>query len=779
MSFGLIHFITCALPICFSMMVRKPINERVSDILSKMTLTDKVSQLNSGHAANPKIIWGMVDYSDVTSSCKTNITCRIIARNNYQAMQMKVSPLNIPVSFRTEALHSSAPGGTIFPVPCLLGSTWNTTLLETIGEIIAYEASVMGVDLGFSPVLQVLTDPRFGRFTESYGGDPVLVTHLGFYMSRGVSGGGDLSQYITPGHINNQGKHFIAYAFGGKDGLPCDVSERTLREVYLRPWEAFVASGGRSVMVAHNSVNGMPMHANDELLTDVLRNEFNWTDGLIGSDCADISKLYARGAPWSHSTGFHIAADMNGAVLKSMNAGMDLSLCDNITKNVLYNINHGLMNMTTLDRAVSNILHSKISVGLFDTPMVQNYTHARVAIVNNATAKRVAKEAALEGIVLLKNKNNILPLDATKISSLAIIGPVANDQGAYYGPYANAGAEIITIIDALKASNQYNFNLSIVPGCDAKKLSIVEKDINEAVSAADKSDYVLLIVGDTLKTDGENKDRVGLELPGGQLYLMSQVLKVKPNRTVVVYMGSRPGTFGTGLWNRFASITSDGVRDNAMLVEINALLSAYHPGQQGGNALVEIIFGKVSPSGRLSTSWPQSAAHVHSLHSPFLKAYQGHENFDYVYNTVGPLFPFGYGLSYANITHSNHPVIKETKQYCQWNLQVEVNNHSPFPSAEVVQIYYTLWVSDVVRNELELAGFQKVLVPPNSSIKVNVVINADSLSYYSTREKKWILEDGLYYLYDGKNAKEYNAWSTSKLSIPQQISNPCKFWSNL
>lgn len=211
-----------------------PIDQRVSDLLSKMTLLDKAQQLNSQHAASANIIYGIVDYSDVTNKCGSNITCRIVERNKFQSTQMSVSPLNIPVSFRVEALHSSGNGGTIFPVPCLLGSTWNTTLMQIIGEILAYEATVFGIDLGFAPVLQVLTDPRFGRFTESYGGDPILVSHLGFYMSRGLSGGGNLSQYVMPGHINNEAKHFLGYAAGGKDGLPLDVSERTVREIYLR-----------------------------------------------------------------------------------------------------------------------------------------------------------------------------------------------------------------------------------------------------------------------------------------------------------------------------------------------------------------------------------------------------------------------------------------------------------------------------------------------------------------------------------------------------------------
>eukprot|EP01083_Nonionella_stella_P065225 170705_1 len=783
-SFALFSTVAlCILLACSMGKTPAPIDQRAASLLAKMSLLDKARQLNSINmgSEDTTIAIGMVGYAETTNKCGNNITCRIISRNKFQSAQMSVSPLHIPVSFRVEALHSSGPGGTIFPVPSLLGCTWNRSLLQTIGQIIAFEARVFGIDFGLAPVLQIVTDPRYGRFTESYGSDGIFVSHLGFHMSRGLTGGGTLNEYMKPNHLSNEAKHYLGYAFGGKDGAPFDASERSLREIYLRPWQAFVASGGRSVMAAHNAVNGVPMHANKHLLSDVLRKEWNWTHGLIASDCADISKLYAKGAPWSTETGFHIASDMNGAVLKSMNAGLDLSLCDNITANVLYLMKNKLMNMSVLNRAVSNILHSKYASGLFDEPLVTNITAARINIINNSTARRVAKEAALQGIVLLKNNAKLLPLDANKVSSLGVIGPVADDEGSYYGPYCNTGADVVTIVDALRDSKKYDFTLHIARGCDAKNLSISDELMEEAVSAAIQSDYVLLMVGDTLRTVGENTDRVGLEVPGGQLYLINEILKVKGNKTIVIYLGGRPAVFGSGLWNMFASTTTNGigVRDNALLNRVNALLSAYHPGEEGGNALLEILFGESSPSGRLSTSWPQSAAHVHSPHSPFLKAYQGHENFNYVYNSIDPLFAFGYGLSYADILHSDKPRIVEVIRNCKWILSVDVVNKSPIAAYEVVQIYYTKWVSDVVRNELELAGFEQVFVGAESTVSVNVTIDADSLSYYSTDTNQWILESGVYYLYDGANAKQYDFWSTTQLTVADKVTNSCKFWSDL
>eukprot|EP01084_Bolivina_argentea_P172154 298221_1 len=436
---ALLHLLICcaALSTFSCAQTPSPIDERVSQLLAKMSLIDKASLLSSDMSAsqNASIIYGMVSLIAVKNRGCGNITgiqCDIISRNNFQKEQMSASPNNIPVSFYFEALHSSGHGSTLFPVPILIGSTWNKTLLQKIGETIAFESRIYGADVAFAPVLQVLTDPRYGRYTESYGGNPVLNSHYGYYMSLGLNGGYNLNEYVDKYHLNNQAKHFVGYAAGGKDGLPLVTSIRNLREVYLRPWEAFIASGGKQIMASHNSVNGVPMHANYDLLTKVMREEFNWENGLIASDCGDISRLYARQGPWSMTTGFHIAQDMNGAVLKALNAGMDLSLCDDIRENVIYLVNNKQLNISVVDRAVSNQLRSKFAIGLFDNPMV-DILNETIAMINNVTARQLAKEVALQGIVLLKNENNLLPLNIDKISSIGVIGPIANDETAYYG----------------------------------------------------------------------------------------------------------------------------------------------------------------------------------------------------------------------------------------------------------------------------------------------------------------------------------------------------------
>eukprot|EP01084_Bolivina_argentea_P213059 362002_1 len=790
---------------CLNAPSSSPIDDRVSELLSKMSLDEKAMQIQSSHNAKGTTEIGTLQYdaiSDKECSNKTGsegIICRINIRNEMQKSQQNISPLNIPCTFRSETLHSSASLGTIFPTPIVLGATYNTSLITMIGNTIAYECNIFGIDMGYAPVLQVVTDPRFGRFTESYSSDSIFVSRMGYFMSVALNGGTNFTQYVPKYKINNQAKHFMGYACGGRSGASCNINERTLREIYLRPWEAFVASGGKSIMCAHNAVNGMPMHANNRLLTQVMRNEFNWTQGLVGSDNHDVANLVAitNGNPWTTSTGFHIASDLNQAVIKSMNAGLDIVLGTNTTQQVISLVKNGRLNVSVLNRAVSNLLHTKFAAGLFEQPMV-NSSKQEIDSIDNATFRRLALEAALQGIVLLKNDNNTLPFNLKNVKHLAVIGPVSDFEEAYYGSYANIGADIVTILDALKNRNiSYEYNI----GCSILNVTIDPKTLNDSIKIAKKSDHIILMVGDnTLKpngTTGEFSNRVDLELSGGQLQLIWEIIinaKVD-TKIVVVLLNGRPVTFGTGLYNMFGVnlgindvyLNPNQTRDNGLLNIIPSLLTAYNPGEEGGNALIDIIFGDFSPSGRLTTSWPQSAAHIHTMHgthSPYLKEYMGENkgNNGYLYNTVYPLFPMGFGLGYAEIIHSkiNNENIKEIVKNCKWRISLSVTNKSPtYDSYEIVQIYYTKWVSNVVRYELSLAGFAKVFVTKGKTVNVNVDIYADSLTYYDQYNQEWVLEDGTYYFYDGKNAQEYNYWSTLQFNISKQIINPCKFWHAL
>lgn len=308
--------------------------------------------------------------------------------------------------------------------------------------------------------------------------------------------------------------------------------------------------------------------------------------------------------------------------------------------------------------------------------------------------------------------------------------------------------------------------------------------MNEALNIVKSSstEYVIVMVGDTSETIGENTDRVDLELSGGQLQLINNIITIKPNNTIVILLNGRPTTFGTGLFNQYGTYANG----NNLIDSIHTLLSAYHPGEQGGNALLDIIFGNFNPSGKLSSSWPQSSSHVHSnMHSPSLKLFQGHENFNYVYNTISPLFPFGYSYQngYINdndITHSKLISLVPIVENCKWKISLNVtNNSSIYDTYHIIQIYFMKWVSDVVRYELNLGGFAKVFLPKNSQQMVDVYITADSLAYYDAYNDRWVLESGLYYFYDGKDTWNYDYYSTLLFTLEQTFYNPCKFWDVL
>ena len=454
-------------------------------------------------------------------------------------------------------------------------------------------------------------------------------------------------------------------------------------------------------------------------------------------------------------------------------------------------VKSGRLNISVIDRAVSNVLQTKFAIGLFDEPMT-NSSKEEIAMMDNSSSRQLALEAALQGIVLLKNDENTLPFQQSNIENLAVIGPVTTLLEAYTGSYANLGANVVMILDALKQRNiQYEYS----QGCSLLNVTIDSSMLNATIELAKKADHIILMLGDNTgkpnETTGEFYNRVDLELSGGQLPLIWEVItNANANaKVVIVLLNGRPVTFGTGLHNIFAInlginnvYMNNLTRDNALLSIIPSLLTAYNPGEEGGNALLDIIFGEFNPSAKLTSSWPQSAAHIHSnhgTHSPYQKEYIGDNNKPYLYNSIEPLFPFGFGLSYTAVTHSkiSNGNIKQVVQNCKWKISLNVTNESPdLDTYEIIQIYYTKWVSEIVRYELSLAGFSKVFVPKGKTVSVDVDIYADSLTYYDAYNKQWILESGPCFFYDGKNAKEYNHWSSVQFNISQRVVNPCKFW---
>lgn len=434
----------------------KPVDTRVALLLKEMTNIEKQAQtihLTGGAWPDVYKKYGATSFGAYPGG-GTGTPASIQAQNEHQSYFVNNSRLHIPVTFHYETLHSGGGGATIFPMPCLQGSTWDLELVGQTARIIGLEAAANGGDRGFSPEINVCTDPRFGRTEENFGEDPKLVAAMGAAAVKGLHNGNTEgpSGYLPTGAIVSEAKHAAAYGYGGKDGMAADISPRTLHDVYLRPWREYKEAGGRGAMLSHNSINDVPAHADPELM-GLLRKwapiGTNSSGMLLASDMCDIG-LLAAGTPTNGikrgaNTGFGVAANLSDAGAMSMTAGMDQELCNPTDGRgqcftlVADAVASGEMNQQALDRAAANVLRSKFAVGLFDKPLADP---AATAVINTAAHQEVAKRVAAEGAILLQNEGGKRGLPLTGLgpsSTVAIIGALANDTRSQCGGCACVG----------------------------------------------------------------------------------------------------------------------------------------------------------------------------------------------------------------------------------------------------------------------------------------------------------------------------------------------------
>eukprot|EP01120_Amphizonella_sp_Union-15-10_P015340 TRINITY_DN7880_c0_g1_i1.p1 TRINITY_DN7880_c0_g1~~TRINITY_DN7880_c0_g1_i1.p1 ORF type:complete len:755 (+),score=122.52 TRINITY_DN7880_c0_g1_i1:78-2342(+) len=724
----------------------QPVNTRVADLLSRMTLEEKVNQLLMVIFMTPAEAqqkYGKTSFGFFLDEKQTGIPS-IVSRNEIQSYVINQSRLNIPIAFFVEALHSGGRGATIFPMPCGLGPSWNTTLIREVYTVIGQEARICGYDLGFAPVLNLMTDPRFGRFHEGFSEDPVLVQAYAPEVVAGLQGklGGKPSDYLDINYIASLAKHFAAYGKtqGGLNASPADISLQTLFEVYLAPWISFFKSGGRGLMTAHNCINSVPCHANTWLIQDIARTMFDWKEGLISSDEVDIVQL----------VDYKVAYNVSDACVKALSAGVDLDLGALYYPTLYDSVKSGRISVEILDRSVSNLLRHKFASGLFDHP----YTDpSKYQTVDNPAHRGLALEAALQGIILLQNQNNSLPININEIKSIAVIGPNADNADNQVGSYTNFGAPIVTFLNAIKSDvgNKILVQYSQGASIDTNDPSLIP----EAVALAQKSDLSILVIGDSLYSCAEaHGDRDHLDLIGSQQELLEQVAasnKMQGKKTIVVLIHGRPVTFGNY---------------NVLLQNISALLSAWRPGEEGGTAIWKIIKGEVNPSGKLAQSWLRYVGQIEGPANPWYKWTEGNwvwswgtEYYSYLDQPSTPLFPFGFGLSYTSYSYSNPSVTPSTLNLNpNFTLQFSVNveNTGNVAGDEVVQVYVSYPVSPIVRWSRFLAGFQKIHLNPKQSQKVVINISVESLGYYDFF-MKYQIQPGVYTLYVGGD-------STAKLS---------------
>ena len=697
-------------------------DQQIEAILSKMTLEEKVGQFVQ--------IVGVDDYNE--ELIRMGKAGSVLFGNDgpeevnrIQQIAVEESRLGIPLIFATDVIHGCQ---TIFPIPLAEASSWNPELVKIASGIASFEAASQGIRWTFAPMVDIARDPRWGRIMEGFGEDPYLSSIFASVKVKGFQGE-DLTDKTQ---IAACSKHYVAYgsAEGGRDYNSVDISERTLREVYLPPFHSAVKNNVASIMSAFNDLNGVPASANYFTLTEILRKEWNW-DGVVVSDWNSVGELLNHG----------FAKNKEEAAFLGFTAGVNIDMVgDTIVGNVyspnLKNlVEQGKIPLEKIDYAVRNVLKMKFKLGLFENPYVDIKFFEQNDLKKNYKDS-IALQLAKESIVLLKNENNILPLNKN-IKSIALIGPLADNQEDLLASWAAFGKEenVTTILQGLKNISGDDTDINYAKGCN-----INDEDTSgyeDAVEIAKLCDVVILIVGEDREMSGEAASKTNLDLPKVQEELIKRIYSTgKP--VVVVLMNGRP-------------LTINWISEN-----IPAVVEAWFLGDQAGNAVVEVLFGDYNPSGKLPVSFPRSTGQIpiYYYQKSTGRQYNEEDKFTskYLDSPNSPLYPFGYGLSYTSFNYKNIRVDR-TKIYKTDSLTVsiDVTNTGKFKGEEVVQLYIQDEVASVTRPVKQLKGFQKINLKPGETITVNFNITHDMLSFLG-KELTEIVEPGKFNVMIGGNS---------------------------
>lgn len=744
-------------------------SERAQHLLSLMTLEEKIGQLvqpfgwqvyehKDGRielteafkkqVANGGIgsLYGVLradPWTGVTLESGLSPEAGAAAVNEIQRYAIEHSRLGIPILIGEECSHGHmAIGATVFPVPLTLGSAWNVELYREMCRAVARETRSQGGAATYSPVLDVVRDPRWGRTEECFGEDAYLISELAVASVEGLQGQ-SLDQEDS---VAATLKHFVGYGSseGGRNAGPVHMGKRELLEVDLLPFKKAVKAGAASIMPAYNEIDGIPCTTNHELLQDILRTEWGF-EGMVITDCGAIDMVAA-----GHDT----AENGMDAAVQAIRAGIDMEMSGEMFgHHLLEAVRRGKLDEAIIDAAVRRVLDLKFKLGLFDAPYADPERAARV--IGCEEHVNLARRLAEEGIILLKNEAQVLPL-SKKSGRIAVIGPNAdmgyNQLGDYTSP--QPATNVTTVLGGIRSKlSAESERVLYAPGCRIKDES--REGFDNALEMAGQADTVVMVVGGSsardfgegtidLKTGaskvtehswsdmdcGEGIDRMSLELSGVQLELIQEVYKLgKP--VIVVYINGRP-------------IAEPWIEDHA-----HAILEAWYPGQEGGHAIADILFGDVNPSGRLTISVPK---HVGQL--PVYYHGKRSRGKRYLEDDSQPRYPFGYGLSYTEFSYSNLTVDPRTiPADGEATVRVEVANVGDREGAEVVQMYISDVVSAVTRPARELKGFRKIKLAPGESRTVEFTVGAEQLQYIG-QDYKLIVEPGQFRILVGRHVND-------------------------
>jgi len=738
------------------------IDKRVDDLMQRMTLEDKVSQMNQFvglehmRSGNPNDDKANNDaqgfYKDLSINDVTNLTIEgkigsflhvLTAKeaNYLQELALK-SPLKIPLLIGIDAIHGNAlvSGTTVYPSPIGLASTWDDSFLYSVGKQTAKEMRATGSHWAFTPNIDILRDPRWGRVGETLGEDPFMVGNMGASMINGFQ----QDDFTGTQKVIACAKHLIGggESINGLNAAPADISLRTLREVHLPPYKKAIDAGVYSIMAAHNELNGVPCHMNKWLMTDVLRDEFGF-NGFYVSDWLDIERI---------NTLHHTAKDMKEASYLSVDAGMDMHMHGpKFTEAIIASVEEGKLSIDRVNDACRKILTAKFKLGLFENRFVD--LEKKEEFLFTKEHKATALESARKGIVLLKN-NGILPLqESSSKKNIFVTGPNANNQSILGDWHAVQPSEnVTTIYEGIKALGETKgysvdyFN----SGENIRKIK--DSKIKEAAEKAKKADFAIVVVGDNSmrykwkdKTAGENMARASLNLFGKQLDLIKEIKKTG-TPVVVVLVNGKP-------------ISEPWLQNN-----IPAILESWEPGNLGGQAVAEILFGDVNPSGRLPLTVPRSVGQLRMIYNHKPSAYF-HK---YADEKKTPLYPFGYGLSYTNYKYST-PLLSDNTLTKENTILVttEIKNTGEVDGEEVAQLYIRDNVSSVTRPVKELKGYQRVFLKAGETKTVEFTLGAESFAFYDIN-MNYVVEPGTFTIMTGSSSNNKDLKKTI-LTINKKI----------
>jgi beta-glucosidase len=709
------------------------IDRRVAELLGQMTLAEKIGQMNQVHAGIDEPVEALGDALRAGRIGSIINQVDVATVNELQRIAVEESRLGIPLLVGRDVIHGFK---TVMPIPLGQAATWNPDVVRQGARIAALEASRSGVNWTFAPMIDITRDPRWGRIAESPGEDPYLASRLAVAMVEGFQG----DDLAATGTIVACAKHFAGYgeAESGRDYATTNIPENELRNVHLRPFRAAVDAGVATLMASFSDLNGVPATGNEFLMRQVLRDEWNF-DGFVVSDWNSIHQLAVHG----------LTADDRESAIAAATAGVDMDMAGSVYERHLASlVEQGVVDMSVVDAAVANILRIKIRLGLFENPYPDGEA---LPAYGSPEALATAKEAALQSVVMLKNDADVLPLSTEEFDTIAVIGPLAD------APYEQLGTWIfdgdvelsVTALQGIRELAGDDVRIEYVRAMETSRSKSTEP-FDRAVAAVRKADVAVLVLGEESILSGEAHSRADINLPGAQAELVKRV-RAAGKPVIAIIMAGRP-------------LTLTNIVD-----EVDAILYAWHPGTMGGTAIAELLFGLDSPSGKLPVTFPRMVGQIPIYHSQKntgkpptpekvvhiddidAKAPQTSLGMTAFHLDAGytPLFPFGFGLSYADFGYDDIRVSSaEIPVGGVLTVSAELTNSGDVTADEVAQLYVRDLVGNVTRPVRELKGFRRLRVEPGETVTVSFELHTDDLAFFG-RDNTLIVEPGEFHAWIG------------------------------